>query len=97
MNPPRAAVSFSSEKYSRHHAPDPSSANLLNRINIADDDLRHLLYLSPLTREKAGPTPEREITEVRDDLCSISLSLLPGRDDKFISAVLPDHFVAVSS
>ena len=55
---PRDHFLFSAEKYARHHTPDPSPSNLLNRIDLAEDHLRHLLYLSSLTREKAGPTPE---------------------------------------
>ena len=50
-------VLFSPEKYPRHHTPDPSSSNPLDGVNIADHDLPHLLYLSPLAREKAGPAP----------------------------------------
>ena len=49
---------FSAEKYSRHHTPDASSSNLLDGINLAEDDICHLLYLSSLSREKAGPSPE---------------------------------------
>ena len=58
MKYPSAGLLFSAEKYSRHHTPDAPSSNLLDGINLTEDDISHLLYLSSLSREKAGPSPE---------------------------------------